>query len=472
MGGAVRVRFAPSPTGHLHVGGARTALFNWLYARHHRGAFVLRVEDTDRARSTDEDLAAILEALEWLGLDWDEGPPTPGYRQSERLAIYREHAERLRAAGRAYYCDCPPELLERERQAAQKRKETFRYSGRCRDRGLERGALRLRIPDTGATVVNDLIHGPVTFDHGQLDDWILVRTDGTPTYNFCVVVDDVTMRITHVIRGNDHLPNTPKQILCYEALGYPVPEMAHVSMILGPDRSRLSKRHGATSVQAFRDAGIPADAMVNYLARLGWSHGDQEIFTREELIELFDIKDVASSGAVFDHAKLEWLSHQHIKRMDALRLAELVLPFFPAVGLEPPRDHAYVARALETLKERGKTFRELLQVGSFYFERPSGYAPEAAKMYFTEAGAARLAAISRRLETLPSVTPEALESLYRELGEELGLKLVDLAQLTRLALTGGTASPPLFEVLAVLGREEALARLRAAQAWIATTARP
>jgi len=212
--------------------------------------------------------------------------------------------------------------------------------------------------------------------------------------------------------------------------------------------------------------------MVNYLARLGWSHGDQEIFTREELIELFDIKDVASSGAVFDHAKLEWLSHQHIKRMDASRLAELVLPFFPAVGLEPPRDHAYVARALETLKERGKTFRELLQVGSFYFERPSGYAPEAAKMYFTEAGAARLAAISRRLETLPSVTPEALESLYRELGEELGLKLVDLAQLTRLALTGGTASPPLFEVLAVLGREEALARLRAAQAWIATTARP
>jgi len=243
-------------------------------------------------------------------------------------------------------------------------------------------------------------------------------------------------------------------------------------MILGPDRSRLSKRHGATSVQAFRDAGIPADAMVNYLARLGWSHGDQEIFTREELIELFDIKDVASSGAVFDHAKLEWLSHQHIMRMDASRLAEAVRPFFPAVGLEPPGDHAYVARALETLKERGKTFRELLHVGRFYFERPSGYAPEAAEMYFTEAGAARLAAISRRLETLPSVTPEALESLYRELGEALGLKLVDLAQLTRLALTGGTASPPLFEVLAVLGREEALARLRAAQAWIATRVRP
>src|SRR5213596_2008622 len=319
--GAVRVRFAPSPTGHLHVGGARTALFNWLYARHHRGAFVLRIEDTDRSRSTDANVAAILQALEWLGLSWDEGPPTPGYRQSERLAIYREHAERLFAAGRAYYCDCAPVELERERRAAQARKETFRYSGRCRARGLAAGALRLRIPDEGATVVNDLIH---------------VRTEGTPTYNFCVVVDDVTMRITHVIRGNDHLPNTPKQILCYEALGYPIPEMAHVSMILGPDRSRLSKRHGATSVQAFRDAGIPAEAMVNYLARLGWSHGDQEIFTREELIELFDIKDVASSGAVFDHAKLEWLSHQHLKRQDGAALATLALPFIRAAGLETP----------------------------------------------------------------------------------------------------------------------------------------
>ena len=471
MTGAVRVRFAPSPTGHLHVGGARTALFNWLYARHHRGAFVLRIEDTDRSRSTDANVAAILQALEWLGLSWDEGPPTPGYRQSERLAIYREHAERLFAAGRAYYCDCAPVELERERRAAQARKETFRYSGRCRARGLAAGALRLRIPDEGATVVNDLIHGPVTFDHSQLDDWILVRTEGTPTYNFCVVVDDVTMRITHVIRGNDHLPNTPKQILCYEALGYPIPEMAHVSMILGPDRSRLSKRHGATSVQSFRDAGIPAEAMVNYLARLGWSHGDQEIFTREELIELFDIKDVASSGAVFDHAKLEWLSHQCIKRMDAEELAASVAPFFPAVGLDAPRDRAYVARVLPTLKERGKTFRELLEVGRFYFERPRDYAREAADTYFTEAGAGRLAAIVARLETLPSFTPDALERLYRDLGAELGLKLVDLAQLTRLALTGGTASPPLFEVLALLGREEALVRLRAAQDWIAARRR-
>jgi glutamyl-tRNA synthetase len=463
MGGAVRVRFAPSPTGHLHVGGARTALFNWLYARHHRGTFILRVEDTDRSRSTDENLATILEALEWLGLDWNEGPPTPGYRQTERLPIYREHAERLRATGSAYYCDCPPELLERERQAAQKRKETFRYSGRCRDRGLATGALRLRIPTAGATVVNDLIHGPVTFDHGQLDDWILVRTDGTPTYNFCVVVDDVTMRITHVIRGNDHLPNTPKQILCYEALGYPVPEMAHVSMILGPDRSRLSKRHGATAVQAFRDAGILADAMVNYLARLGWSHGDQEIFMREELIELFDIKDVAASGAVFDATKLEWLSHEYLKRQDGAALATLVLPFIRAAGLEPP-ERARLAPMLDTLKERAKTLVELVAVGRFYFEPPAAYEPKAAETYLTAEGARRLEVLIERLEGESDWSAAALERVYRATVETLGLKLVDLAQLSRLAVTGGTASPPIFEVLELLGRDEALRRLRRARA--------
>src|SRR6267378_6488985 len=285
MSEPVRVRFPPSPTGHLHVGGARTALFNWLYARHHGGRFILRIEDTDQARSTDDNLDAILDALRWLALDWDEGPPTPGYRQRERLALYQEHAQRLLAAGRAYYCACSREQLEAERAEAQARNETFRYSGRCRTLGLTSGALRLRIPEEGTTVVDDLIHGPVTFDHRQLDDWILVRSDGTPTYNFCVVVDDATMRISHVIRGNDHLSNTPKQVLCYEALGYPVPALAHVSMILGSDRTRLSKRHGATSVQAYREQGILPEAMVNYLARLGWSSGDQEIFSRAELVE-------------------------------------------------------------------------------------------------------------------------------------------------------------------------------------------
>ena len=463
MASPVRVRFAPSPTGHLHVGGARTALFNWLFARHHHGTYILRIEDTDRSRSTDENIVAIVDALRWLGLDWDEGPPTPGYRRTERLASYREHAQRLLAAGRAYYCDCPPELLDRERATAQQRGETFRYSGRCRERGLGAGALRLRIPTEGATVVNDLIHGPVTFEHSQLDDWILVRTDGTPTYNFCVVVDDVTMGITHVIRGDDHLSNTPKQILCYEALDYAVPEFAHVSLILGKDRSRLSKRHGATSVQAFRDAGIPAEALVNYLARLGWSHGDQEVFSRAELVELFDIKTVASSGAVFDPTKLEWLSQHHLKTMDGTRLAELAEPFVRAAGLTPPPDRARFVAILDTLRERAKTLVELVEQGRFYFERPAAYEPKAAPKLLTVEGARRLGLLIERLEAAPEFTVAAIEPVFRGLTEELGLKLVDLAQLARLAVTGRTASPPIFDVLALIGREESLARLRGAR---------
>ena len=463
MASDVRVRFAPSPTGHLHVGGARTALFNWLYARHHGGTFILRIEDTDRSRSTDENIDFIVDALRWLELDWDEGPPSPGYRQTERLPLYREHAMRLLASGRAYYCDCPPELLDQQRKVAEARKETFRYNGRCRDRGLTAGALRLRIPDTGSTVVEDLVHGPVVFDHAQLDDWILVRTDGTPTYNFCVVVDDVTMRITHVIRGNDHLSNTPKQVLCYAALNYHVPAMAHVSMILGADRARLSKRHGATSVQAYREQGILPEALVNYLARLGWSSGDKELFTRAELVERFDIKGVSSSGAVFDQTKLEWLSHEHLKAADGARLAQLVQPFMAAAGLTSPPPERLVPM-LDTLRERARTLRELVDVGRFYFERPATYDETARAKLFTAVGAERLGVLIERLAALEHFTPPAIEALYRSLVESLGLKLVDLAQLTRLAVTGRTASPPLFDVLALLGGEETLARLRAARA--------
>jgi glutamyl-tRNA synthetase len=463
MTGEVRVRFAPSPTGHLHVGGARTALFNWLYARHHGGAFVLRIEDTDRSRSTDENIGDIMDALRWLELDWDEGPPSPGYRQTERFDLYKTHAQRLLAAGRAYYCACTPEQLEAERAEAQAKNETFRYSGRCRNLGLTSGALRLRIPEEGTTVVDDLIHGPVTFDHRQLDDWILVRSDGTPTYNFCVVVDDVTMRISHVIRGNDHLSNTPKQVLCYDALGYTVPAFAHVSMILGPDRTRLSKRHGATSVQAYREQGILPEAMVNYLARLGWSSGDQEIFSRDELVERFDIKDVSSSGAIFDQTKLEWLSHEYVKTIDGGRLAGLLAPFLTAAGLTPPADATRFVGMLDTLRERGKTLRELVEAGRFYFERPREYDAKAAAKLFTPAGVERLGVLIERLGAAEPFTAAALEALYRQLVEAMGLKLVDLAQLTRLAVTGRTASPPLFDVLALLGREETLTRLSAAR---------
>ena len=467
MADAVRVRFAPSPTGHLHVGSAHTALFNWLLARHHGGIFILRIEDTDRSRSTEENIGFILDALTWLGLDWDEGPPAPGYRQTERFDLYRAHAERLFRNRRAYYCDCPPAQLDAERKAAEARKETFRYSGRCRDRGLTAGALRLRIPDEGSTVVHDLIRGPVVFEHRQLDDWILVRTDGTPTYNFCVVVDDVDMRISHVVRGDDHLSNTPKQVLCYEALDFPVPQFAHVALILGPDRHRLSKRHGATAVQAFRDEGLLPEAMVNYLARLGWSHGDQEIFTRAELIERFDIKDVAPSGAIFDRTKLEWLSQEHLKATDGARLVEMVAPFVERAGLPMPADRARLAGMLETLRERAKTLVELVEVGRFYFERPRAYEAKAAEKFLTADGARRIELLVKRLEALESFTAEAIEAAVRELAAQLELKLVDLAQLARLAVTGRTASPPIFQVLALLGREESLARLRAARLAIA-----
>jgi glutamyl-tRNA synthetase len=344
-----------------------------------------------------------VEALEWLGLDWDEGPPASGFRQTERLEIYAEHAARLLGEGRAYYCDCSRELLDREREEAQRRAETFRYPGRCRDRGLAAGALRLRIPADGTTVVDDLIHGPVAFEHGQLDDWILVRTDGTPTYNFCVVVDDVTMRISHVIRGNDHLSNTPKQILCYEALGYAVPAFAHVPMILGADRSRLSKRHGATSVQAFRDLGILPEAMVNYLARLGWSHGDQEVFSRAELVSLFDIKDVGASGSVFDLTKLEWLSQHYVKSMRDEELAERVRPYLLELHRDVPSER--LALMVSTLKERAKTLKELADKASFYFEGPLWESQPAVDVkatarFLTADGAERLDRLVDRLASL------------------------------------------------------------------------
>jgi glutamyl-tRNA synthetase len=449
------------------VGGARTALFNWLFARHCGGQFILRIEDTDRSRSTEANIESIVEALRWLGLDWDEGPPAFGYRQTERLPVYAEHAARLLRDGRAYYCACAPELLDREREEAQRRGETFRYSGRCRDRALAAGALRLRIPVEGTTVVDDLIHGAVAFEHGQLDDWILVRTDGTPTYNFCVVVDDVTMRISHVIRGNDHLSNTPKQILCYEALGYAVPAFAHIPMILGTDRSRLSKRHGATAVQAFRDLGILPEAMVNYLARLGWSHGDQEVFTRAELVALFDVKGVGASGAVFDLTKLEWLSQHTMKSMPDAELAERVRPFLPLRHRGEPPDR--LARIVGTLKERAKTLRELAEKARFYFEDvawddATAFDGKAAAKFLTADGAARLDHLHRRLAALEDFRPGSIEVAVRDLAGEMGLKLVDLAQLARVAVTGGTASPPIFDVLSILGRDRTLGRLRQAEA--------
>jgi glutamyl-tRNA synthetase len=474
---SVRVRFAPSPTGHLHVGGARTALFNWLFARHHGGAFLLRIEDTDRDRSTDEAIQQILDAMTWLGLDWDqEGPEDDGtyrgyFRQTSRLEIYRAHAERLLTEGRAYRCYCTPEELDARRAAAQARGETFRYDGRCRDAPPRPGvpaALRLRIPDTGTTVVPDLIHGDVTFDRATLDDWILVRSNGTPTYNFCVVVDDVTTKITHVIRGNDHLSNTPKQILCYEALGYPRPVFAHIPMILGPDRKRLSKRHGATSVLAFRDEGFLPEAMVNYLARLGWAHGDQEVFTREELIRLFDLRQVGATPAIFDRTKLEWLNQVWMKKLaedpdGQKRLVEALAPLVAALGISAPSE-PLLGEAVTHLAVRTTTLPDMARKARFYFEDPTAYDPTAFGKLVTPSLAARLDRLIARLATLEPWTEVELEGACRQLASELGVKLVDLAQPVRLALTGETTSPPLFAVMAALGREATLRRLRALRA--------
>ncbi len=471
----VRVRFAPSPTGHLHVGGARTALFNWLFARHAGGVFLLRIEDTDRSRSTEASIRQILDALAWLGLTWDpEGPEDDGtyrgyFRQTSRLEVYRAHAERLLAEGRAYRCACPAEALEARRRAAQARGETFRYDRRCLETPPPPevpAALRLRTPDAGVTRVADLIHGEVTFDNAELDDWILVRSDGTPTYNFCVVVDDVTMKITHVIRGNDHLSNTPKQLVLYRALGYPPPAFAHIPMILGPDRSRLSKRHGATSLLAFREEGFLAEAMLNYLARLGWAHGDREIFTREELVELFDLRDVGQAGAIFDRTKLEWVNACWMKALPPGELAARWRPYLERAGLAPRAEPGWLEQVALSLRERAKTLGEMTEQARFYFVPPAEAALAAEGTPLGAPARLRLEQLVRRLEGLERWDEASLEGAVRQLAAELEVRLVDLAQPARLALTGRTASPPLFTVMALLGRAETMARLRAALARI------
>jgi len=462
----VRVRFAPSPTGSFHVGSARTALFNWAFARHHKGVFILRIEDTDSSRSTEAHIGQIVEAMRWLGLDWDEGPPAHGYRQTERFDIYRAHAERLVAEGRAYRCRCAPETLDALREVAKARKEQFRYPGTCRDANVPAGephALRLKVPIQGQTIVEDAILGTVRFDNATLDDWILVRSDGTPTYNFCVVVDDVTMTITHVIRGNDHLSNTPKQIACYAALSYATPIFAHIPMILAADRSKMSKRHGATTVEEFRDQGILPEALVNYLARLGWSHGDQEIFSPADIVEHFDLPHVGKAGAVFDREKLLWLSLEWIKAAACERLAALLPPFLDRAGYPASTDPMRLARIAESLKERSHTLVEMVEQAAFYFRPPVAYDPQAMVKFWGPEAPPRYNALIRRIDVQEAFDAQSLESLYRGLADEMGLKLVDVAQLTRIALTGKAASPPIFQVAAILGKPETIARLKAAQ---------
>src|SRR5438105_2748973 len=382
----VRVRFAPSPTGFLHIGGVRTALFNWLFARRERGKFILRIEDTDQSRSTEESIQAILEGLRWVGLDWDEGP----FRQTERIDLYRQHAMTLFERGYAYWCVCSAEELEARRKEAQAKGLAQKYDGRCRERGITtpggEAALRFKAPQEGQTVIDDLIKGRVVFENNLLDDLIILRSNGYPTYNFSVVVDDALMGITHVVRGDDHLTNTPRQIPIFQALGFPVPQFGHLPMILGSDKARLSKRHGATSIMAYKDMGYLPEAMLNYLVRLGWSQGDQEIFTRQELIGQFSWKNVQTSAAVFNPEKLLWVNAEYIKITPPFQLAQALVPLLQAAGLGGEVQNVSAGRLAQLVvlvKERVKTLVEMVEWVRPYFGQAVTYDGEAAKKFLT-----------------------------------------------------------------------------------------
>jgi glutamyl-tRNA synthetase len=456
----VRTRFSPSPTGALHLGGAHTALFNWLIARHYQGTFILRIEDTDQERSQEKFVTEILEAMSWLGLEWDEGP----YKQSERLPIYQDYITRLLEKGAAYCCNCPPQDLDARRQAALARGEKPKYDGRCRERNLPPGpdtAVRFKTHYTGVTHWDDQIKGPIAFDNQELDDLVLQRADGIPTYNFAVVVDDITMAVTHVIRGEDHIPNTPRQLLIYEALGVTPPLFGHMPLMLGQDRAKLSKRHGALATMAYRDQGFLPQSLVNYLARLGWSHGDQEIFSREELIKFFSLDHVTKAPGVFDQEKLLWLNSHYIKELPAPELAAELTPFLAAQGITDP-DLAYLARVVPTLSARCKTLVEMAAAARFYFLDPRPYEEKAAAKFLTPAAALTLKEIATRLAKLPDPSEEAVNQLFADLAQATGQKMVNLAQPVRVALTGKTASPGLFEIIHILGREEALRRINQA----------
>ncbi len=458
----IRLRFAPSPTGYLHIGGARTALFNWLLAKKSGGIFILRIEDTDVARSTQESVDAILQGMEWLGLDWDEGP----YYQSDNFPLYREHVDKLLAEGKAYRCYCTAEELEAKREKALAEGRKPKYDGTCRSLSDERGdapfVVRFKSPEDGVTAFNDLIKGSISFNNEELDDLIIQRTDGTPIYNFVVVIDDASMGITTVIRGDDHINNTPRQILLYEALGYPVPQFAHVPMILGADKTRLSKRHGATSVMAYRDMGLLPEAMVNYLVRLGWSHGDDEIFSKEELIEKFTIEAVGKSAGVFNPDKLLWLNAHYIKTGNTDRLAGLLLPFLSERGVDPAVGGPPLSAVIKTLQERSKTMLEMADGALFYYTPELTYDEEAVAKHVKPETSDYLRQLVAALSDAPDFTHDPIEAVFKHVCSGLGIKMGQIGPAVRIALSGGTVSPSIYEVMEVLGKEEICRRLEVA----------
>ena len=455
----IRTRFAPSPTGYLHIGGARTALFNWLFSRHNGGEFVLRIEDTDQQRSTDESTKAILDAMTWMGLNWDEGP----HFQAQRVDLHRDMVQKLLHEGKAYICTCTPEELENKRKEALATGKKPKYDGTCRDKNLKKSTgsvVRFRGTDTGVTIVKDLIKGNISFNNDELDDLIIERGDGYPTYNFAVVIDDALMNITHVIRGDDHVNNTPRQILMYQALGFEVPKFAHVPMILGSDKARLSKRHGATSVMAYKEMGYLPEALVNYLVRLGWSHGDQEIFSPKELIEYFALDAVGKSPAVFNPEKLNWLNAHYIKEATPERLMDDMKSLWPA-GTDI-HDAAFTKKIITDLQPRVKTLVELAGAANFYFADQIQYEEQAAQKFLVPEVAAYLRAMALAIPSVQNFSKAGLEEFLKAFIEEQGIKFKVIAQPLRVALTGKTVSPGIDEVMVTLGRDRVVQRINAA----------
>ncbi len=453
-------RFPPSPTGYLHVGGARTALFNWLWAKKNAGQFVLRIEDTDEARSTKESVDAILESLTWLGIDWDDGP----YFQTQRHDIYNEHIDRLVEQGHAYHCDCTPEQVNAMREEAKVHGLKPMYNGNCRNRGLKRGentVVRLKTPDTGVTVVDDIVKGSTVFQNAEIDDFIIQRSSGTAMYNLAVVVDDITMGINTIIRGDDHLVNTPKQILIYQALGAPLPVFGHVPMVLGSDKSRLSKRHGAMSVGEYKKMGFLADALINYLVRLGWSHGDQEFFERQELIEKFDIEHLGRSAGMFDMDKLYALNAKHIQKKKPIELGEDLLPHLAELGINAQND-AFTQGVIETLQPRSKTLVEMAQGAAFYYRDDIEFEEKAAKKFLKSENQYLLNKCADRFEGLGDFSQDSQEEVFKQIMDQTGLGFGKIAQPLRVAVTGTTVSPGIFEMFIALGKEKTVQRIRRA----------
>lgn len=479
----VRVRFAPSPTGKLHIGGARTAIYNWAFARANGGTFILRIDDTDPTRSTDENTQIILRAMRWLGLDWDEGPEVGGdfgpYAQTERLALYKQTAERLLAEGKAYPCFCTPEQLSQDREAAQARKDPFQgYQRRCRDLSPEEAkaridagepyVLRIKVPeDRGNVVINDAVHGEVVFDAKELDDFVIFRSDGTPTYNFATVVDDALMGITHVIRGDDHLSNTPRQVMVYEAMGAPVPTFAHISMILGADGKKLSKRHGATSVEEYRDAGYLSDAFVNYLALLGWSlDGETTVIPRDVLASQFSLERISKNPATFDPKKLDWMNAEYINAMDDMTFAdEIMLPELLETGLIDEgfeADEAWVDALAAIVRPRTKMPADAAAVAAPVFATAATLEYDeksVAKGLAKEGMGAVLDAARAALEAVEDWTAKAIDAALEPLPEVLDVKKRLVFGAVRVAECGNMVSPPLGETMALIGREDCLARI-------------